>query len=373
MGCMRMSGGPRLSIIPARAATDKALKPRDLQVLCVLGRHTDELGWCTRSQVKMSVEMGCARSTVFEAIERLVSAGYLERHVVEQSNGRDAPHIYRVILDPVHPSLSDLRPEPDDDSDGSDPADQSAPPAGISAPPAGSGPAPKNDPLRTNLRESAREEEEKVRRWLKKTHPAWPTYVNDSDVKAFVAAMKLTDDERDTAASRLANYVETAKASGKAAGRTTICSFAVYLDEKRWEKLPAKSVPVTAADDYAPPFGPVWMAWVVGHMLDGPTNPNASAFAERWPQLFKLFDMARHGKGYRFGERWHALKGQMIAVLVDAPQWNDWKACFHQRGWPWLPDPGRVAYFPVGGPDGLETFEQALRGNHDAGGREAAE
>ncbi|TIR81414.1 MAG: helix-turn-helix domain-containing protein, partial [Mesorhizobium sp.] len=52
---------------------------------------------------------------------------------------------------------------------------------------------------------------------------------------------------------------------------------------------------------------------------------------------------------------------------------NDWKALFQQRGWPWLPDPGRVAYFPVGGPDGLEAFEQAVRGNHDAGGREAAE
>lgn len=49
--------GPRLSIIPARAATDKALKPRDLQVLCVLGRHTDDLGWCRRSQVKMANEM----------------------------------------------------------------------------------------------------------------------------------------------------------------------------------------------------------------------------------------------------------------------------------------------------------------------------
>lgn len=71
---------PRLSIIPARAATDRRLKPRDLQVLCVLGRHTDELGWCRRSQVKMAAEMDCARATVFDAINRLINAGYLERH-----------------------------------------------------------------------------------------------------------------------------------------------------------------------------------------------------------------------------------------------------------------------------------------------------
>lgn len=84
--------GPRLSIIPARAATDKSLKPRDLQVLCVLGRHTDDLGWCRRSQVKMAEEMGCARSTVFESINRLIDAGYLERHVQESDSGRDSAH-----------------------------------------------------------------------------------------------------------------------------------------------------------------------------------------------------------------------------------------------------------------------------------------
>ena len=142
--------GPRLSIIPARAATDRALKPRDLQVLCVLGRHTDDLGWCRRRQVKMSDEMGCARSTVFEAIERLVKAGYLERHEQDDPSGRDSAHFYRVILDPVHPNIGAVREADSDLQNGVTPAGISAPPAGPeAAPPAGPEPAPINDPYLT--------------------------------------------------------------------------------------------------------------------------------------------------------------------------------------------------------------------------------
>ncbi|RWE75261.1 helix-turn-helix domain-containing protein [Mesorhizobium sp.] len=370
--------GPRLSIIPARAATDRALKPRDLQVLCVLGRHTDDLGWCRKSQVKMADEMGCARATVFEAIERLVKAGYLERYVQEEQNGRDSPHVYRVILDPKHADPGSVK---DADSDEDDPCRQAGTPAGISAPPAGPEPAPpagpepapKNDPLRTSIqnefeRERTREEEKAIERWLKKAHPNWPSYISDSGPKALAEARKLTEAERDIAADRIGDYV----ASAKVGGRTVICTFAVYLAERRWEKLPPKAAPAAKADDYAPPFGPVWMAWVTAHMLEGPTNPAATAFAERWPHLFKLFGMGRQGRGYRFGERWHALKPQMVAVPVDTPLWNGWKACFQQRGWPWLPDPGRVAYFPVGGPDGLKAFEQAVRGKPDDGDQQQA-
>ena len=93
--------GPRLSIIPARACTDPALKPRDLQVLCVLGRHTDDLGWCRRSQVRMADEIGCARSTVFESVERLVAAGYLHKAdtlaALAQQLGLDAQTLSKTV------------------------------------------------------------------------------------------------------------------------------------------------------------------------------------------------------------------------------------------------------------------------------------
>lgn len=142
--------GPRLSIIPARAATDRALKPRDLQVLCVLGRHTDDFGWCRRSQVKMAEEMGCARATVFEAIERLIKAGYLERFKQESDSNRDSAHVYRVILDPQHPNVAAIVDRDPPCRQVGTPAGMSAPPADVEpAPPAGPGPAPINDPYLT--------------------------------------------------------------------------------------------------------------------------------------------------------------------------------------------------------------------------------
>ncbi|WP_245491478.1 helix-turn-helix domain-containing protein, partial [Mesorhizobium sp. M7A.F.Ca.ET.027.02.1.1] len=375
--------GPRLSIIPARAATDRSLKPRDLQVLCVLGRHTDDLGWCRRSQVKMADEMGCARSTVFEAVERLVKAGYLEKHEQEEVSGRDSAHWYRVILDPVHPNLALVR-EADEQADSTaeipcrpvgTPAGISAPPAGPGpAPPAGPGPAPINDTSLTTPvnaeKERGREDDQKaVERWVKKTHPGWPSYISDSVPKAVSAAFALTAAERETAADRMAEYV----ASAKVGGRTVICTFAVYLAEKRWEKLPPKVEVAGRADDYAPPFGPVWMGWVMAAVIGGPENAGGATQAERWPKLDALYRLAHRGTGYRFSERWHALKGLMVAVPVGTPQWIEWRDHFARQSWPWLPDPGRVAYFPAGGPAGLEAFEQAVRGNHDAGGREAAE
>lgn len=121
---------PRFSIIPADAVLDKRIEPRDLQVLCVFGKHTDRRGWCRRSQVTMAREIGCARSTVQASIERLVLAGWLEKRPmteVHTKGVRGSAHEYRVVLD-VPDSTQDVVFHP---------ADRSAPPAApVSAPPA---------------------------------------------------------------------------------------------------------------------------------------------------------------------------------------------------------------------------------------------
>lgn len=94
---------PRFSIIPAAAVTDPRLEGRDLQVLCLFGRHIDRNGWCRRSQVKMAAELGCARSTLQGSIERLVDAGWLikrsEKEDVHAPGERSAAFEYRVMLD----------------------------------------------------------------------------------------------------------------------------------------------------------------------------------------------------------------------------------------------------------------------------------
>lgn len=94
---------PRFSIIPAAAVTDPRLEGRDLQVLCLFGRHIDRNGWCRRSQVKMAGELGCARSTLQASIDRLVEAGWLikrgEKADVHAPGERSSAFEYRVMLD----------------------------------------------------------------------------------------------------------------------------------------------------------------------------------------------------------------------------------------------------------------------------------
>jgi hypothetical protein len=237
--------GPRLSIIPARAATDRALKPRDLQVLCVLGRHTDDLGWCRKSQVKMAEEMGCARSTVFDAVERLVAAGYLERYVQEEDNGRDSPHVYRVVLDPKHPCPGAVR-----DADctvanpqrpGGTPADRSAPPADISAPPAGPepappagpGPAPKNDLLGTTHQNE--EERERAPGEFERFWSQYPHKVGKRDAaRAF--------DKARSRAPFAAIMAGLARYAAKTDDRPW-CNPSTFLNQDRWADQPAPPVP----------------------------------------------------------------------------------------------------------------------------------
>jgi hypothetical protein len=415
--------GPRLSIIPARAATDPALKPRDLQVLCVLGRHTNDAGWCRRSQVKMAEEMGCGRATVFDAVERLIAAGYLERHVHAETNGRDSPHSFRVILDPVHPAIETVaEAEPGLDF-GQTPAGIPAPPAGPRpAPPAGSGPAPKNDPFRTTpserierdaregdgkegqpqTAETVAEDRRAVERAFEKAWQAWPTSVSDSRPHAWKHWLTLGPDERDRATAEIGRYGEAVRKIG----RKVLCSFGVYLAERRWRELPepeqAGGQPETAR---AAPFGKAGNAYRLAKLLAGPEPsariPPLTVFMQRLIADGKL-DQAREERGQvaRYGyptvnalhEVWaqarsvavpaafEALGQGFEQVRVGGPLWEAWKAEHARRGWPWLPDPGRCewAYFPPGGPDGLDDFEAALRRANgdegdDGGARDAAE
>ncbi len=396
--------GPRLSIIPARAATDPALKPRDLQVLCVLGRHTDELGWCTKSQVKMANEMGCARSTVFDAVERLVKAGYLERYVQESTNGRDSPHLYRVILDPKHPDLSRV---PVDDSDASDPcrytgtpADISAPPAGPeSAPPAGPGPAPKNDPIRTTS--SERDERERGRevdrRKIENAGWAllkdWPGFAGMPKEPALRMWCALSDDDRADAAKMFPHWLALLKAQKK----SHVPAPSTYFGQRLWVDVPEpQEVKPTSVE--AKPFGPLWMVARLKHLLAGATMRSDLTSFERglvaegrateaelllakqsktgFPAVNFMHEQAANRRGVSVSPALEAFASAMVAVPVRCDVYDQWRTLHERLGWPWLPDPGgqRVVYFPAGGPEGLDAFEAAMRGNgNDGDRREAAE
>lgn len=397
----------RLSIIPARAATDRALKPRDLQVLCVLGRSTDNLGWCRRSQVKMAEEMGCARSTVFEAIERLIEAGYLERHVQVEDNGRDSPHVYRVVLDPQHPDPGSVPEEADAPAP---PADIPAPPpAGISAPPADPGPAPKNDSLRTNLRESARaSEESQPAEDPKKIDAAgwallrdWPDFAGMPKEPALKVWRSLDAAERAEAARKFPAWLALLRRQRKS--HTPAPS--TYLGQKLWREVP-EPVAAGAAAHEAKPFSKLWMARLYQLLLAGPTVqlPGPTSFertqidggkatAEQlrreksarygFPAVNAMLEKARFGQAVTVPASLAALALPMAQLWPDADAETiaEWQFEHQRRGWPWLPEfrRDRPLFFPPGGPEeGLAALGEALRAagkdeGHDGDRHQAAE
>lgn len=130
----------RYSIIPGGAVTDPNLEPRDLQVLCLLGRHTNRLGWCHRSQGKMAEEIRSSRSSVQRSLVRLYEAGWVERKLrsVGRSEAKpDRPHTYhayRVKID--RECLPDVSSEfAVDEAEG----DERCSPVGTPNPPVGTG------------------------------------------------------------------------------------------------------------------------------------------------------------------------------------------------------------------------------------------
>lgn len=197
-----------------------------------------------------------------------------------------------------------------------------------------------------------------------------------------VAWAKLTWGQMEAAADAVPRFL----AAKKASGMRHAPAISTYLDlrERLWEGFPAVDDEPSRLS--APVFGPVWSAVRMRHLLAGPGPlPKASKFLEalmerddeqgrrersayraRWG--FPAVN-AMHTAGER-GGRWIAapgderLKALMEQVKVGTERWEAWREEHRRRGWPWLPDPGRQEwiYFPAGGPEGLQAFEAAIRG-----------
>ncbi|APY12974.1 helix-turn-helix domain-containing protein [Brucella sp. 10RB9212] len=244
---------------------------------------------------------------------------------------------------------------------------------------------PLDKPLGERARESdddGRESRKSVERSFKRGFHGWPTAISDSEPEAFRVWLSLTPEERQAAVDEAARYVEAAKATG----RKLVCSYAVYLRERRWEKLPAKTVVERTGSAQAAPLGKMWGARVYELLLNGPTRVVGLTQIERglvesgryseeyllldkqakqgFPAVNELFERAAGGRGALVPARLQAIKDLLVQVRVGGDEWKAWADFHSQQGWPWFPDPGNVewAYFPAGGPDGLNGFEIALRG-----------
>jgi hypothetical protein len=275
--------GPRLSIIPAGAVIDRSLEPRDLQVLCLLGRHTDKAGWCVRSQVKMAAEIDCGRSSVQRSLERLVDAGWVEKKRRDAAADTADPgqpsasYAYRVVLDrddfafenatgeaaeshaenalegaecpPVGTPSEAENTATVSDENATEGAQEDGHPgahpgrAGGAHVEMGTKNVPSERPLLERERD-ARATKDRKARFLVAFEARWPTAAADNRQRTAYAAGELTEEEETAALAGIAGFLE----NQKRLGRKNVPAGWRYLEEKRWTLLEQpKEAPHAAA------------------------------------------------------------------------------------------------------------------------------
>lgn len=403
-----MTKQARFSIIPGWIVTDRRMKPRDLQVLCLLGRHTDKHGWCRRSQVKMAGELDCARSTVQAAIDRLADIGVVEKHVEDTKSGADSAHFYRVVFDRPPPSgyafdAWEGDEDEDDnpmtgDNDGAPPAGISAPPADPEpAPPADSGPAPINDPcLTTPLERSARERGREDRKAIERRYWAlvknWKGFdgmPKDTGLPFFLA---MAEDKRTKAERRFPGWCERLKAQRK----DHWPSPSSYFGKELFEDIPDPDEPAVPPEIVAA-FGkggmgyrfwimnqperqhPMPSPFVQGRLDAGGDIAEDEIIARRavhsWPRLAELNRRISEREQIRVAADIAAFGADFISTDLAGPVGQAWKRFFRKCRLPWLPVEPQYAYLPpVGDGEDLDRavaaawwqFAERCKGHADA-------
>ncbi len=385
-----MTGAYRFSVIPAGAITDPRLlgHPRALQVLCLLGRHTDDMGWCRRSQTKMAQELACARSTIQASLDTLYEAGWVERRL--EGRGSVAPdpdkapfaaHSYRVILDrdALPERLAGAEAATEKTAEGV--PDTPAPPGGVPAPPApgaDAGPAP----LEQTPCEPEREAH--ARDGAARCEPAptvaergltvdaawsalgkvWPAFAAQSEALARHELVGLTASERKVAVDRVPTFLAFHKATQ---GKGKLPFLHNYLGEKhRWQSLPqAKPATVVVDAKFVGSFDrPWWWLW-----FEAVERLGEALRDRRSQQSIWLADKgARASKGLgwkvepgRLAEI-EAAAMRLTQIPVEGAEFEAWRKALYQRGVTLpMPDVAKWIYVPSQWPPDERERDAALR------------
>lgn len=260
-------------------------------------------------------------------------------------------------------------------------------------------PDPSPYPSIERERASAGEDDrKKIERMFERAWRDWPVGSAGSRPEAFRAWSALSADERQAARTGVLRWL----AAYKAAGRGLYPAFSRYLADRRWEELPEERPDAAPDVVEGKPWGPHWSAVCHRELLTvapEPAPPPTSEFMRRllahddeagraerlrrqaeygWPKVRQWYDSAMRARSISVsgGDAW--LADWMEFVPRETQVFADWRAEYERRGWMWVHDPGlpRGAFFPKGGPAGLEVFVAAIRNeakDHDGGGCEAAE
>lgn len=268
---------PRLSIIPAGAVTDRSLEPRDLQVLCLLGRHTDKGGWCVRSQVKMAQELDCSRGSLQNSLDRLCAAGWMDRRrrdteVEEAGKQPSRSYAYRVLLDredfAVAATMQDGEEEPSEShaenaseeggcqqvGTGGVPTEQHPGANACNGTPANVCNGTMNDPLERPHLERERESRarEKEVLGLVTFEQRWPTAAADDRQRTAYAWGSLSEEEREAALAGIGPHLENLKKHKRSHPSTGW----KYLEQKPWTLLAARKAAASPSQTLFEPKSP---------------------------------------------------------------------------------------------------------------------
>lgn len=328
---------PRFSIIPAGAVTDRSLEPRDLQVLCLLGRHTDKLGWCIRSQVKMAREIACSRASLQNSLDRLVEAGWVQKKrldtEVEEAGGRPSrSYAYRVLLDRDDFALESVTRDAEGEADESYaetaseeggcqqvgtgvPTDQHPGATPCDGTGANTYVGTKNVPLERPLIERERDARarDRKKKFLNAFEARWPTAAADNRQRTAYAAEALTEDEEVAALAGIAPFLENLKRIG----RKNVPAGWTYLEEKRWTLLEAQRAEGTAAPSLYDRNSAEAKALIILHEIAGASDG------------FRKIYMRADGVSYRLPMT------PQIAALALAPAAADWVTLTRQQAGAW--------------------------------------
>jgi len=377
-------------------------------------------GWASQADLSASAEV--SERTAREWLQRLEDWGLLERHHQQKANGARAAdwivlRLDRAVTDGAERCRALKEGEDSEilpaNSAGRTNRQPDADPTGNEAHPTGNQfraykeEPPLEPPLpshqeRADAREREADERKKAEGAYWRMVRVWPQLnglPKDKGIKAFLA---LSPEDRQAAERRFPGWLDLLKAQHKDHVPTPSTYFGKRLFDDVADPAEAQPEPVLAK-----PFGKAFGAFRMAKLLEGREPgapiPALSATMRRAveqgvaDEAALMRDMVRRygfravnglhaaaadGRSVTLPPGWDALGELTEAVRVGSERWEAWRALHDERGWPWLPDVGRVewVYFPKGGPDGLVAFEHAVSvakagivKGRDDDGREAAE
>lgn len=372
------------------AIKQRGIKPALKVVLWNLCDRYHPDNGCFPRQDTLAADCELPRSTLNVYLKELEEAGLIAREQRrDRGSNRQESTRYRFPFEPDFPALTAQKPSPET-GHGSESRNEGEPcPENGESRVQNLDTNPVREPVREPVteREGGRDAQEEaqepqasteaetpasIERSFRRWFPSWPTYVTDSEDAARKAWVDLSPAERSCAVERGADYLDAVKASG----RKMICSAAVYLRERRWEKLPARAkvehAPVTEA-----PFGKGWGArrfvellqphkplppfpkFVQQMITEGKLGLHAEERSRMakfgWPLVSDMHDRAASYRGVLVAASIKDLGADFVGVKVGSDLWFAWKRLHEARGWPWLPETGKqqFVYFPAV-PEGAE-------------------